>query len=131
MADETLTTDLQRVAKAAAIINGYVAQGHSSTTHPDYNTAYGTLVAGYSSCAGDTRALGLVLECMGFKWSHANEGEWDHQWCIVYDMDGKTGFADGSMYGIAGYGSREKDQWYKWDAYIGDVIMYTVQRGYG
>lgn len=125
MADETLTTDLQRVAKAAAIINGYVAQGHSSTTHPDYNTAYGTLVAGYSSCAGDTRALGLVLECMGFKWSHVNEGEWDHQWCIVYDMDGKTGFADGSMYGIAGYGSREKDQWYKWDAYIGDVIMYN------
>ena len=114
MNDPTLKTDMERIAKAAWWVNRFVAAGHYSTFHPDYNSAYGTFVAGYSSCAGCTRAMGLVLECMGFKWKHVNENQWDHQWCIVYNMDGRTGFADGSVLGFAGYGDRDKDTWYRY-----------------
>ena len=118
MNDPACKTDLDRVAMAARIVNQYVAWGVYSTHHVDYNKPYGTFVAGFSSCAGSTKAMGLVLECMGFEWEHVNENEWTHQWCIVYDMDGQTGFADGSTYGIAGYGSRETDTWY---LFVSDV----------
>lgn len=59
-------------------------------------------MAGVYTCAGSTRALGRVLDYMGYSWQHVNENKWSHQWCIV-TMDGQTGYADG-MGGIAGYG---------------------------
>ena len=76
---------------------------------PGYNQPFGTLVTFYSTCAGSTRAMGLVLEYMGFEWYHVNENQWSHQWCVVYDVDGQTAFADGSEYGVAGYGERKED----------------------
>lgn len=104
-----LNNDLEVIAAAATVINTYVGKGTSTSYVAGYNQPFGTLVTGYSSCAGSTRALGLVLEYLGFQWYHTNENQWDHQWCVVYDVDGQTAFADGSMYGIAGYGERMED----------------------
>ncbi len=95
-------TDLERVTKAAQIVAGYCAAATYTTEDPDYRTAYGVFCKGVYTCAGSTRALGMVLECMGFSWSHANANQWTHQWCIV-TLDGQTGYADG-MAGLAGYG---------------------------
>ena len=77
--------------------------GVHSETGNDYYTAYGVFIKGESSCAGTTRALGMILEEMGYSWRHANENQWTHQWVIVDNMDGQVGWADG-MIGMAGYG---------------------------
>lgn len=73
-----------------------------TTDDPDYQSPYGVFVKGVYTCAGSTRALGLVLTCMGYEWEHVNEGEWSHQWCRL-TMDGQTGYADGQV-GLVGYG---------------------------
>lgn len=122
--DLPCNNDLERIAAAASIVYGFVergntipsyeidAEGNMKCTVVGYNRPFGTLITGYSTCAGDTRALGLVLECMGFEWYHANASQYDHQWCVVYDVDGKTAFADGAWAGLAGYGDRKTDQCY-------------------
>ena len=122
MAYPDLHTDLERIGLAAKIINElYVAENKGGSIYsivddeivsvmiPGYNQPYGTLITHHSTCAGDVRALGMILEYMGFEWYHVNENKWDHQWCVVYDVDGQTAFADGSMYGICGYGERAED----------------------
>lgn len=97
-------TDIERVAKAAAIVSWICATCQYTTEDPDYPTAYGVFVKGVYTCAGSTRALGMVLECMGYSWKHVNENQWSHQWCEL-KMDGKTGWADGdASAGQAGYG---------------------------
>lgn len=70
---------------------------------PYYSQAYGVFIAKEASCAGATRALGLVLTLIGIKWEHAHEGEFHHQWCRVW-MNGELGYADASA-GVCGYGS--------------------------
>ena len=75
---------------------------YGSDTNKYYRSPYGVFVAGVYTCAGTTRALGRVLDYMGYSWQHVNENKWSHQWCIV-TMDGQAGYADG-MGGIAGYG---------------------------
>lgn len=97
-------TDIERVAKAAAIVSWICYTCQYTTEDPDYPTAYGVFVKGVYTCAGSTRALGMVLECMGYSWKHVNENQWSHQWCEL-KMDGKTGWADGdASAGQAGYG---------------------------
>ena len=127
MNSSAFKSDLERIAAAAAIINQYVAKGHSTSYVKGYNQPFGTLITGYSSCAGSTRALGLVLEYMGFEWYHVNENQWDHQWCVVYDVDGQTAFADGSWVGVAGYGSWLTDQPYEYVTGKG-LVEYTGMR---
>ncbi|MDR0851363.1 MAG: fibronectin type III domain-containing protein, partial [Clostridiales Family XIII bacterium] len=95
-------SDLQRVQMAASIVSGYYQSGVHKESGPYYNTPYGVFVAGESSCAGCTRALGMVLSCMGYSWEHVNPNSWTHQWCRL-TMDGQVGFADGQV-GWAGYG---------------------------
>lgn len=95
-------TDLERISQAAQIVSGYYRKGVHKESGDNYYRPYGVFIAGESSCAGCTRALGLVLECMGYKWEHANENQWTHQWCKV-EMDGQMGYADGQG-GFAGYG---------------------------
>ena len=73
----------------------------------DYKTPFGVFVKGEYSCAGATRALGLVLTCMGYEWKHINENQYSHQW-IELNMDGKSGWADGQM-GLANYGEHNSD----------------------
>lgn len=97
-------TDLEKVQAAATAVSGYYYQGVHVESGPDYYTPYGVFIKGESSCAGCTRALGLVLSYMGYSWSHANENQWTHQWVIVNNMDGQVGYADGQV-GWAGYGA--------------------------
>lgn len=99
----TGSTDLERVTKAARIVSGYYYSGVHKESGPDYNTPYGVFIKGESSCAGCTRALGMVLEEMGYSWKHVNENQWTHQWVTV-NMDGQVGWADGQI-GMAGYGA--------------------------
>ena len=105
LSDGSAQTDLDRVRMATKAVFRYAMDGFTSSYHEDCRTAYGTLVAGYSNCVGTTKALGLVLEYMGYSWSHVNKNEWTHQWCEVYGVDGQTAYADAS-YNKSGYGQR-------------------------
>lgn len=98
----TGSTDLEKITKAAQIVSEYYRRGVHKESGSDYYTAYGVFIKGEASCAGCTRALGMVLEYMGYSWKHANENQWTHQWVIV-TMDGQEGYADGQV-GWAGYG---------------------------
>ncbi len=132
-----VNTDLERIGAAALIINRFVALGHtipSYTINEDgsiscnvvgYNRPFGTFITGYSTCAGNVRALGMILEYMGFEWYHVNANQWDHQWCVVYDVDGQTAFADGAYLGIVGYGERQEDS-SNWKQY-NRPIEYNIQ----
>lgn len=96
-------TDLQRVLAAAKAVGAYCQKCTYTTEGNNYYTAYGVFISGEYSCAGSTRALGMVLECMGYEWEHVNENQWTHQWCRL-EMDGRMGVADAMyMYGSAGY----------------------------
>ncbi len=104
LAEPSLTTDIDRVRAAAQIVGSICAQeyyGSDSTKY--YRSPYGVFVAGIYTCAGSTRALGRVLDYMGYDWQHVNENQNMHQWCVL-TMDGQIGFADG-MAGWADYGN--------------------------
>ena len=95
-------TDLDRVSRAAIYVSSFSKRCKYTMSGKDYSTAYGVFIKKEYSCAGSTRALGMVLDCMGYKWKHVNENKYSHQWCRL-KMDGKTGYADGQV-GWAGYG---------------------------
>lgn len=95
-------TDLDKVSRAAFIVGSFSAQAKYTMKGKYYNKPYGVFYAKRYSCAGSTRALGLVLKKMGFKWKHVNANKYKHQWCKL-KMDGKKGWADGQL-GAAGYG---------------------------
>lgn len=103
LADPSYTTDYQKIDVAAQVVAGLCRQAvYGSDTTKYYRSPYGVFIAGVYTCAGSTRALGRVLDYMGYSWEHAHENENRHQWCVV-TMDGQTGYADG-MGGFAGYG---------------------------
>ncbi len=95
-------TDLLRVQQAAFFVYTFCQDCKYTMKGRDYRLAYGVFIAKKYSCAGSTRAMGMVLDCMGYKWKHVNANQYTHQWCKL-KMDGKTGYAD-AMVGIAGYG---------------------------
>lgn len=95
-------SDLDRVSVAASIVSYYCQFCDYTMEGGDYRTPYGVFIKGEYSCAGATRALGMVLTCMGYSWTHINENQYSHQWCELY-MDGQLGYADGQV-GMAGYG---------------------------
>lgn len=101
-ANYTGRSDLDKVSAAAEIVAGYCRQGTASDSQ-DSATAYGVFIKGEYSSAGATRALGLVLDCLGYSWQHINAGTSNYQWCQL-TMDGQVGWADGQS-GTAGYGS--------------------------
>lgn len=87
-------TDLKKVQEAAHLINLYCSKpAYDDTVEGDYRSPYGVFVTKSYSCAGETRALGRVLDFMGFSWTHKNENQGRHQWVIV-NMDGQVGYAD-------------------------------------
>jgi hypothetical protein len=103
-------TDLQKVSLAANIVAHYAAKGiYGADKNKYYRTPYGVFISGNLTCAGTTRALGRVLEFMGYEWQHVNENEWKHQWCIL-NMDDKIGYADAAVVptGTAGYGEYKR-----------------------
>lgn len=96
-------TDLKKVKEAAQLINLYCNKPpYDDSVEGDYRSPYGVFVTKSYSCAGETRALGRVLDFMGFSWTHKNENQGRHQWVIV-DMDGQTGYAD-PQGAFVGYG---------------------------
>lgn len=98
----TATSDLEKVEQAAYLVSQYSRNCRYTMEGEDYSQAYGVFVKGEYSCAGSTRALGMVLDCLGIRWEHVNENEYTHQWCRVW-INGEEGFADGQA-GIAGFG---------------------------
>lgn len=103
LAEPSYTTDCQRIDAAARKVAEYCnACVYGGDQYKYYRSPYGVFVAGVYTCSGSTRALGRVLDYMGYSWEHMNENENRHQWCIV-TMDGQKGYADG-MGGFAGYG---------------------------
>ena len=103
MADKFLNTDLKRVRAATRTVAQFCRRGtYGNDEKRYYRSPYGVFVAGVFTCAGATRALGRVLDFMGYDWQHVNENQWAHQWCVL-EMDGEIGFADGQV-GMAGYG---------------------------
>lgn len=105
LSDSSLITDLAKVKKAASIIYREYIIGSSCENDENkyYRSPYGVFVARISTAAGSTRALGRVLDFMGYDWEHANQNTWTHQWCII-NMDGQTGYADAMGYGC-GFGT--------------------------
>ena len=98
-----LKTDLQRVEVAAQTVAQLAKQGkYGIDDRKYYRSPFGVFVSGNYTCAGTTRALGRILDYMGFEWKHVNPNVYRHQWNILV-MDGQIGFADG-MGGWAGYG---------------------------
>ena len=95
-------SDFDKIAMAAALVSEEYHKGVHVESGIYYSTAYGVFVKRESSCAGCCRALGLVLSCMGYKWTHVNENLWQHQWVTV-TVNGETIWADGQI-GWAGYG---------------------------
>ena len=109
MSNPAYKTDLQKVAAATRMVAQYAQiRNYGPDANKYYRTPYGMFVTGNWTCAGSTRALGRVLEFMGFEWTHVNENEWLHQWPVLY-MDGQIGYADAASlpYGAAGYGEYE------------------------
>ncbi|MCR4902711.1 MAG: hypothetical protein K6A23_07630 [Butyrivibrio sp.] len=105
--EEIVVTDVEKVAYAAGVVKAYCDRGTYVTTGQVYRTAYGVFVAGEYSCAGSTRALGLILDYLGISWEHANINQWADQWCRVV-VDDQEGYADG-IEGIVGYGKHVND----------------------
>ena len=103
MAERSLNTDLKKVRAASKIVAWYCSRGvYGNDEKRYYRSPYGVFVAGVFTCAGATRALGRVLDFMGYDWHHVHENQWAHQWCVL-EMDGEIGFADGQA-GLASYG---------------------------
>lgn len=94
--------EIEMVAYAAGVVNAYATLGTYTTKGQMYRTAYGVFIGGQYSCAGTTRALGLILDYLGITWVHVNPNQWADQWCRVI-VDGQEGYADG-MLAAAGYG---------------------------
>lgn len=111
-------SDLERVSTAAQIVSYYCGFCDYTMDGKDYRTPFGVFIKGEYSCAGATKALGLVLTCMGYEWKHINENQYSHQW-IELNMDGQPGWADGQM-GLANYGEHGSES--ALDSFIWGII---------
>lgn len=95
--DPSVKTDEERIQMAANISAYYSSMcqyGNDEAGH--YRSPYGVFVAGIYTCSGSTRALGRILDYMGYSWTHINENQWSHQWCEI-KVNGKTIRADGQV----------------------------------
>ena len=103
--DPQCHSQFEQVSVASKLVNEYLYRGPVDVLPESnyyYRSPYGVFVAGDWTCAGCTRALGRVLDFMGFDWTHANENDYFHQWVII-NMDGYAGYAD-AQGGYVGYG---------------------------
>lgn len=96
-------TDFDRIYMAARLVANEYRKGAHVESGNYYHTAYGVFIKRESSCAGCSRALGLVLTLLGYSWHHVNENQWSHQWVTV-NVGGTTIWADGQI-GQAGTGT--------------------------
>lgn len=95
-------TAAKRVQAATDAVTAFVAMNKYKQKGKYYNKPIGVFVKGISTCAGETAALGLVMEKMGYKWKHVNKNKQTHQWVVVYTKKNKKGamWADANFLGI-------------------------------
>ncbi len=108
---------IKMVTYATGIVRAYCDLGVEltkedvqSSNSKIYRTAYGVFIGQQYTCAGATRALGLVLDYLDgmmdddppLKWVHVNANKWDDQWCQIV-CDNHEAYADAKN-AWAGYG---------------------------
>lgn len=100
------STEGDKVAYAAALVQQYVKGcRYENDANSYYRSPYGVFVAGVFTCAGATRAMGRVLDFMGYTWYHTGEDQWDHQWVVV-KLDGEYAWIDIQKIGaLMGFGN--------------------------
>ena len=117
--------EVEKVAYAAGIVKTYCDLGTYTTEGKIYRTAYGVFIGGEYSCAGATRALGLILDYLGISWVHKNINSWEDQWCQVI-VDGKEGYGDG-ITAAAGYGKHPNEGGNEKDVVSYSKIRYKFE----
>lgn len=117
--------EVEKVAYAAGIVKAYCNLGTYTTEGKIYRTAYGVFIGGEYSCAGATRALGLILDYLGISWVHKNINSWEDQWCQVI-VDGKEGYGDG-ITATAGYGKHPNEGGNEKDVVSYSKIRYKFE----
>ena len=95
---------LRQISCAAAVVGQcYYRYCTYSDTDTDDWTAYGVFIAQKASCAGATKALGMVLDLLGYQWYHVNEHLYSHQWCHVsFSYSQQIMAKDGSIKTVQG-----------------------------
>ena len=108
---------IKMVVYATGIVRAYCDLGVEltqdqvkSSNSKIYRTAYGVFIGQEYTCAGSTRALGLILDYLDavmdddppLKWVHVNANKWDDQWCQIV-CDNHEAYAD-PINSWAGYG---------------------------
>ena len=109
LANSSYRTDSDKIRAAMAYVISYGMKGkYGNDENKYYRSPYGVFISGNFTCAGLVRALGRVLDYMGYEWQHINENQWKHQW-IEMDIDGKHGYVDPSVWpnGNMGLGKYE------------------------
>lgn len=97
-------TDYEKISYASKLVAAFVDQCvYQNDENRYYRSPYGVFVAGVYTCAGSTRAMGRVLEFMGYTWYHTGEDQWEHQWVCV-KMDGEYGWVE-PQEGFCGFGN--------------------------
>ena len=97
-----LETKVSNAAKSVSEYYYKYCNYDSTYSNPYYRSPYGVFCAGIATCSGTTRAMGRVLDYMGYSWTHVNENQYTHQWNEFY-INGQKCWADGMM-GFAGIG---------------------------
>lgn len=106
---------IKMIAYATGVVRAYCDLGTYTTEGKIYRTAYGVFVGREYSCAGATRALGLVLDYLDayytddppLKWVHVNANTWNDQWCQIV-CDKHEAYAD-PVSAWAGYGKHPNE----------------------
>lgn len=130
---------IKMVAYATGIVRAYCDLGTYTTDGKIYRTAYGVFIGGEYSCAGATRALGLVLDYLDakvdddppLKWVHVNANKWEDQWCQIV-CDNHEAYADPTQ-SWAGYGKHPNQGGTKKDIktyynYANESDIFTIKK---
>ncbi len=129
-------SQIQMLAYATGMVKAYCDRGTYTTEGKIYRTAYGVFIGNEYSCAGATRALGLVIDyindyCQYYNsqvgekvfspmiWVHVNANTWNNQYCQVI-CDNHEAYAD-AVAAWAGYGKHPDEGGKKQDvqSYVG------------
>ncbi len=103
----------ERSLKQIALATDKVAEYYDKCSYDDTKvvnwSAWGVFIGKEASCAGATKALGMVLEQLGFEWEHMYEHSSGHQFCKVvnffYNEKNIYADADGDITGCTlGFG---------------------------
>ncbi len=80
----------EKSLKQIAFATDKVAEYYDKCSYDDTKvvnwSAWGVFIGKEASCAGATKALGMVLEQLGFEWEHMYEHSKGHQFCKVVNF---------------------------------------------